>query len=61
MTAPELPGRLHVVGPLGAGASATVWLAHDPALDADADADADVAVKVLADNRSRPRGARPVR
>ncbi|OFE16402.1 hypothetical protein BA895_18935 [Humibacillus sp. DSM 29435] len=47
MTAPELPGRLHVVGPLGSGAFATVWLAHDPALDAD------VAVKVLADNWSR--------
>ncbi len=47
MTPPELPGRLHVVGPLGVGAFATVWLAHDPALDAD------VAVKVLADNWSR--------
>lgn len=47
MTVPVLPGRLRVVGSLGAGAFATVWLAYDPALDAE------VAVKVLADNWSR--------
>lgn len=37
-------GRLRTVRRLGAGGFATVWLAHDPALDSR------VAVKVLADN-----------
>jgi len=41
---PSAMGRLRVVRRLGAGGFATVWLAHDP------DLDAPVAVKLLADN-----------
>ena len=44
VSAPSAIGRLRVVRPLGAGGFATVWLAHDP------DLDAPVAVKILADN-----------
>jgi eukaryotic-like serine/threonine-protein kinase len=43
---PSAIGRFQVRGRLGAGGFATVWLAHDPELDAP------VAVKILADNWS---------
>ncbi|HEY6797770.1 MAG TPA: protein kinase [Kineosporiaceae bacterium] len=44
MSVPSAIGRLRVERRLGAGGFASVWLAHDPELDAP------VAVKVLADN-----------
>lgn len=44
MALPERLGRLHVLRRVGTGGFASVWLAHDPALDSA------VAVKVLADN-----------
>lgn len=44
MALPERLGRLHVLRRAGTGGFASVWLAHDPALDST------VAVKVLADN-----------
>ncbi|MBL8930760.1 MAG: protein kinase [Kineosporiaceae bacterium] len=44
MQSPEQIGRYRLDRLLGTGAFATVWLAHDPALDAP------VAIKVLADN-----------
>ncbi|MEV4350719.1 protein kinase [Actinoplanes sp. NPDC049596] len=46
MTGPERIGAYRVVRLLGAGSFATVWLGHDPVLDAH------VAIKVLADNWS---------
>jgi len=44
VSAPSAIGRFRVVRRLGAGGFATVWLAHDP------DLDAPVAVKLLAEN-----------
>ena len=46
MSTPSRLGRYPVRRRIGAGAFATVWLAHDEQLDCD------VAVKVLADNRA---------
>ena len=43
MSVPAVIGRLDIVSRLGSGATATVWLAHDPQLDSN------VAIKVLAD------------
>jgi hypothetical protein len=43
MSVPAVIGRHDIVSRLGAGATATVWLAHDPQLDSP------VAIKVLAD------------
>jgi hypothetical protein len=43
MSVPAVIGRLDILSRLGSGATATVWLAHDPQLDSH------VAIKVLAD------------